>query len=72
MADVLLRKNTPHFNDIVRLAEASVRAAVSGRPTELVAVKSPKGGFEMCIQTVGFRSESETASRAGPNGLYTG
>lgn len=71
MADVRLLGNTPNFDDIVRFAEEGVRAAVSGPPTELVAVKSHKGGFKMRVQIVGFRCELGPSSSAGPVGLYT-
>ena len=54
MTEVVLRKNNQDFDDIVRLAEAGIREAVSAPPTELVAVKSSMGGFEMRVQRIGF------------------
>ena len=41
-----------NFDDIVKMAEAAIHEAVTAPPSELVAVKSKMGGFEMRVQRV--------------------
>jgi hypothetical protein len=40
------------FDSRIKMAEAALRAAVSGPPMEMVAVKLPGGGYEMKILPV--------------------
>ncbi|NML63271.1 hypothetical protein HHL21_19705 [Massilia sp. RP-1-19] len=56
MDDVLtikLRANE-NFDQLVAMAEASVRDAVNAPPSEVVGVKSHMGGVEMRVQRVGL------------------
>jgi hypothetical protein len=54
MPDVAIRPNTTNFDDIVRMAEAGIRAAVTAPPARLEAVKRPHGGYEMQVRPIGF------------------
>jgi hypothetical protein len=53
MSEIATRRPTQNFDELARLAEASLREAVTAPPTQLVAVKSSMGGFEMRVQRIG-------------------
>jgi len=49
----LPERNRAAFEQLVQSSEGVIRDALNSPPTELVAVKSPSGGFEMRLQLVG-------------------
>lgn len=51
----LPERSRASFELLVQMAEGVIRDAVSSPPTELVAVETPTGGFEMRVQRVGVR-----------------
>lgn len=54
MNEIATRRPAQDFDEIVRLAEAGIRQAVTAPPTKLVAVKSSMGGFEMRVERIGL------------------